>query len=1013
MVRLKTLGELKLIATTFQRPKPLLLLVYLALEGAKDRRHIAQLFWSDAANPASSLRVALTQLRQGVENAVLEDGQKLAFALTSDVQNLLESVRNRDFQNVAALYSGAFLEGFVLPDWSSELEEWVYATRESIAAQVRGALLYEAEQLAASQNYGLAATRAEAAYKVQGAKSAEPEELERLYAVLLAGDSVLAAQVRREAREFNLELNLTPLEARARFVVVKQKATRFAMRPIPSAKTSFVGRDPELIELANLLAGSEVRLVTILGAGGVGKTRLALQLAHDQRQENQFENGLHFVPLETLNSNAQIPRAILDALGVAVFGSADPLEVLQTSIADHRILLVLDNFEHLTDGALMISKLLERCPNLMLLVTSRERLNLEEEFVLPLSGFRVSSDQVNLADAEAFDAVRLFIQRAKRARIDFDLTQSDLPSVLKICRLVDGMPLGIELAAAWVKVMSVAQLALELTQNFDLLESNSRNITERHRNLRAVFEYSWNLLTVKEQFALASLSVFQGGFDHKAASAVTGVTIAVLTSLVDKSLLRVNADGRYDRHALIHQHAYQKLETMPEVRQMTQIQHAQFFLALAQTAASELYGISKALWLSRLGLDHQNFHVALEWAYHNGNCEIGLQLAGALKNYWMIRGHLVEGSEWLEGLLKLEVTSTQRVPLAVRATALTGAAWLAHARDDFALATSFFQESASLRREMGETAGLEAALVNEAMLARSEGDYARATSLLEQSLSRQREAGNHQSIGQDGLGLSLSRLALVLCEQGQYARAESLLEESLRLHQELGDRGGMAATLLGQSDIAREQAHATRCQALAQESIVLFEDLGEAWGVAFALNNLALAAYVQGDLEHAQALSLESVAKARTLWGGAPSAESLSSLALIALARHDLEQARSALTESLTATRQYGPRWLIAQGIEGFAALALQEFEPQKAIWLLGASEALRSLIGLPLSPLRRPIHERLVRETQQALTMDKWISSHESGRAAPLEQVIAFALNHKGSPQALEQFVALRIKAG
>ena len=595
---------------------------------------------------------------------------------------------------------------------------------------------------------------------------------------------------------------------------------------------------------------------------------------------------------------------------------------------------------------------------------------------------------LKLADAELSDAVRLFVQHAKRVRLDYSLSESDLPAVLEVCHLVEGSPLGIELAAALVKLLPLPEIASEITRNLDVLETGTRNTKEGHRSLRVVFEQSWQRLSAREQGVFAQLAVFQAGFTREAASEVAGATIPVLGTLLDRSLLRVSADGRYDRHALVHQYAREKLELMPDV-QITRERHAKCFLALAQAADPELYGTNKAVWLARLGLEHENLRAALDWSESRGEYELGLRLAGALKHYWMIRGHLREGSEWLERLLKLEASSASRVPMTVRATALTGAAWLMHAHDDFAHATLLFEESAALRQTLGESGGLEAALVNEAMLARAQGDYVRATKLLEQSLSRHREAGNRESIGRDGIGLSLSRLALVLCEQGKYARADALCEESLALHRALGDRGGIAATLLAQSDIAREQGDGIRTRALAKESMKLFEDLGEEWGIAFSLNNLALAAYAEGDLEQAHPLALESVTKARTLWGAAPSAEALATVGLIAVARGELHDARAALEESITATMKYGPRWLVAANLESFAGLALRESQAERAVHWLAVADALRASIGAPLPPLRQAFLEHLKRESQAQLEPALWVKCWQFGATMRLEDAV------------------------
>ncbi len=1002
MMRLRTLGGLKLEASDFQRPKPLLLLAYLAVEGAKDRRHLAEFFWSDASEPATSLRVALGQLRKGATQALNDDGGRIGLALESDVALLIEAIREQQFERVSALYTGSFLEGFSLPDWSAELEEWVYATREFLAAQVQNFLLRVAESQALQGRFAEAAKTAEQAYKVHGAKPLEADDLERLLALLLVGDSVLVGEALREARELGLEPTITANEARAKYTTAQVKdSPRVAALPI--ARTSFIGRDPELIELETLLSGNAVRLLTLLGLGGIGKTRLALQVASSLAQETATWDGIGFLALEPLTQPSQIPQALCEALGLGQQDRKDPLNTVIRAIGEQRMLLVLDNFEHLIDGTNLVSELLEACPKLRVLVTSRERLHLEEEFVLPLAGLPLPKLGSSLADAELNDAVQLFVQRARRSRIDYRLSQTDLEFVLEICDLLEGSPLGIELAAAWVKVMPVSDITLEIKGNLDILETPIRNTKDGHRSLRAVFEQSWARLSMREQDVLAQLAVFQGGFSREAASEVAGATIPVFVSLVDKSLLRVDAMGRYDRHFLLYQYMHEKLEAKPDMQASVLERHAQFQLRLAQTAAPELYGTRKALWLARLSQEHENLRAALGWAKTQNELELGLRLAGTLRGFWMIQGFLREGQQTLEDFLALEAASSHHVPSEVRANALTGAAWMAHAIDDFKLAKLRFEESTALKLELGQTGGFEAALVNEAMQARANGEYARATGLLEESLKLHRLESNQQSIGQDGLGLSLSRLALVLCEQGQFDRALALSDECLDFHRRLEDRGGIAATLLGQSDIAREQGDARRTRSLAEESLTLFQDLGEQWGVAFSLNNLALAAWCEHDLEIAATLAQQSLAIMRTLWGGAPSAEALATVGLVAVTKGDLYGARLALEESITATMTYGPRWLVAANLESFAKLFLNQSYTELAVVLLGAANALRISIGAPIPPLRQTFLEHLKHETQTQLEPAIWDQCWQAGATLPLETAVKHALEPRISSEVLE----------
>ncbi len=944
-MRLVTLGGLKLEPPDFQRPKPLLLLAYLALEGPKERRHLSELFWSDASEPATSLRVALGQLRKGAPNAVLEDGSKLSLALETDVLELLEAIRHSESERVAALSVGAFLEGFVLPDWSAELEEWVYASRESVAALVRGALLREAEQLARTGDFGLAARRAEAAFLVKGVKAAETDDLMRLYVLLLAGDSVLAAQVRSEGQEFGLAFSVTQADARAQFAAVNQSTQQFGLRPLPYAKTSFVGRDPELIELANLFASQEVRLVTLLGTGGIGKTRLALQLAHDQLQEQQFQDGVYFIALENLENGNQIPRAILDGLGISVQGNTDPLELLKSSLSDRHLLLVLDNFEQLIDAVLLVSALLEHCPKLCLLVTSRERLNLEEEFVLTLSGLPISKDQSNLLELEASDAVRLFVQRAKRTRVDFVLNQADLIAALEICRLVEGVPLGIELAAAWVKIMPVAQIALELSRNLDALESNSRNISERHRSLRAVFEHSWNLLSQKEQLALARLAVFQGGFTREAASAVTGVTIPVLASLVDKSLLRVTQDGRYDRHALLYQYAFQKLEAQPAEFATMLKNHCEYFLAWTKETRQHLLQANQAYWLDRLELERPNFEAAMHRSELEGNAEALLGFCVALGQFWLTRGYLGQGRAWFNRALAVP-GAEQVIP--AYPVALSNLGYLAQRQGEYEFSRSLLEQSLTIFRSVGEKPGMMPALSNLAHAARMRGDMQGALNYAREALLISRELNQEVLISS-----SLETIGLIHLDHGEYAAARQGFEESLAIRRSLGLKREIANTLsaLGETSSCQNDLGAAR--KFFAESQALFTEIGDKPNLAYLLHNI-------GDLEQ----------RCR-----------------------DYSQAKTNYQESLRMLVAIKDMGVIAFSLEGLAASAAMLADPDQAACLWGAAEALRETTGIQIPLNLRAEYDANVIAARTRLGSAAFGSAWAQGRNMKLEDAVHLAL--------------------
>jgi predicted ATPase len=555
LMQLITFGRLALERGALTRQKPLLLLAYLAVEGAKPRRHLAELFFSETSDPLNSLSRALSYLRKEAPNLVKADNTRAWATAESDAVAFMRHADAGELETCTHLYGGAFADDLSIPV-SSELEEWVLGTREYFAGRQRDILLRLAEQRAAQGNLTQAAGYAERAYMLSGAPELEPEHFGRVYSLLAVGESPRAAEVREEAEAFGVELNVKVNGLRATFQATEVESPDHNL-PLP--KSSFVGRDPELLEIAKQLARPECRLLTLHGTGGVGKSRLAVQAAYEAVEARGFKDGIYFVPLDALTSADLIPSSLAEALNLSLQGQEDTLTQVVRHVGDKCALLILDNYEHLIEGATLPATLLEECPNLKVLVTSRERLNLEEEWVLTLGGLTVREGGIGgLEQAQHYDALNLFVQRAKRTRLDFTLTDEDLPHALKICELVEGFPLGIELAAVWVKMLPLAEIASEIEKNVDILAGSSRNALERHQSIQAVFEHSWKLLSAQEQDALKKLSVFVGGFRREAAWEVTGATLLILANLVDKSLLRVTANGRYDRHPLLYQFMQQK-----------------------------------------------------------------------------------------------------------------------------------------------------------------------------------------------------------------------------------------------------------------------------------------------------------------------------------------------------------------------------------------------------------------------------------------------------------------------
>ncbi len=417
---------------------------------------------------------------------------------------------------------------------------------------------------------------------------------------------------------------------------------------LPPQPTPFIGREAELAQIAERLADPHCRLLTLVGPGGIGKTRLALQAADQHARD--FADGVYFVSLTPIGATTFIPAAIADALELSLYGQETPETQLINMMRGREMLLLLDNYEHLLGGTGLLADLLAYAPHLKLIVTSRERLNLREEWLLPIKG--LPYPQVDSADdLLSFAAVTLFVETAQRLQPDFSLEGNE-HTVAEVCHAVEGMPLGLELAATWLRAMPCEQIAGQIRHDLDFLSTSLRNLPDRHRSLRAVFEHSWDLLADDERDALMKLSVFRGGCDAEAARQVAGASLMLLAGLVDKSLLRLNDQGRYEMHELLSQYAADKLAAFEQVAE-TRNRHLQYYLELAELLETRFFGPQNRATLDRLETEHDNMRAALDWAAESRDAESGLRLAGALGWFWNRRSHWLEGQAWLERFLAL------------------------------------------------------------------------------------------------------------------------------------------------------------------------------------------------------------------------------------------------------------------------------------------------------------------------------------------------------------------------
>ena len=762
---------------------------------------------------------------------------------------------------------------------------------------------------------------------------------------------------------------------------------------LPASLSSFIGREHTQARVHTLLVSH--RLVTLVGAGGVGKTRLALAVAEGILDD--YPDGVWLVELAPLADPALVPGAVAQALRLHEEPGRPVLETLCDHCNGKRMLLVLDNCEHLLPACTALAgALLRAAPELRILATSREALGVAGERHYRVPSLSVP-DPRHLPSPElagSYEAVRLFVARAQERRDTFALSSTNARAVAEICARLDGIPLAIELAAARVSALGVEVLASRLDDRFRLLTGGARDALPRQRTLRATLDWSYDLLTAQEQLVLDRLSVCAGGCTLAAAEVVCageGVegweVLDLLGALVGKSLVQAEErDGGEVRHGLletVRQYGQQRLAASGRAGAVRD-RHLAHFLALAEEAEPALKGADQAAWIDRLEAEHDNLRAALGWAREAGAAEVGLRLAGALWRFWLMRGHFHEGRAWLEGAL----AGAEGAAPNARAEALQGAGVLAAEQGDYGRAAALFTGSLALRREMGDRRGSARTLSNLGIVAYEQGEYGRAAALHEEALALCRELGDKR-----GLALALGNLGLVVLEQGEYERAAALQEESLALDRELGDTHSIGVALCNLGWAVLEQGEYGRAAALFTESLALSRELGNTYGSATALSNLGLVALEQGDHGRATALHEEALALCRTLGDRRGIAIALGNLGLVALEQGDYGQAAALLKESLALRRELGEKRGIAVSLHNLGMLAHLEGAPLLSTRLLAASAAVRTAMGTPLNPKEGPRYTQAVAALRAALGEDGYAAAWAEGEALRLEEAVALGL--------------------
>ncbi len=735
----------------------------------------------------------------------------------------------------------------------------------------------------------------------------------------------------------------------------EKSVKRVEARPtnLPVQRTGFVGREKEVAAAKELLLRQDVRLVTVTGPGGIGKTRLAVQVASGVVEH--FPGGTHFVPLSSLSDPGLIASAIVQTLGIREAGGRSPLEMLKENLhsLSAPMLLLLDNFEHLAQAAPTVAELLAMGPNLKIMVTSRAALHVygEHEFPVPPLAMPDSRSMPSVEVLAQCPAVALFVQRAVAAKPDFELNRENAPSVAEICARLDGLPLAIELAAARVKVLSPSSMLTRLSSRLQLLTGGARDLPQRQQTLRAAMDWSYDLLNAAEQKLFRRLSAFVGGCNLEGVEAVCDTNgdldldlLDGMASMVDKSLVQqveqAQGESRFVMLETIREYALEKLEASGE-EALAKRAHAAYCLVLAEEEASEQSGAERAEWLERFAFEHDNFRAGLEWLTETGDAEWGLRLGTALFRFWEIREYLAEGRDRLGRLLKLAGAAALTK---ARTRALFAAGVLAGEQGDYASADALISESQNIARQLGDKTGVAVSLNALAVFARDRGDVAIAHALFEESLVLWKELGDQKAVAR-----ALSNLANVLKLQGDYDRARSLYAECLAIFRGLGDRTGVAWSLNYQGDVARDQGDSAAARTLYEQGLAIFRELGDRWGIAGTLADLGSLAREQGNYPTARSLYRESIK-----------------------IFHELDHKRG-----------------IARLLECFACSAVVQLEAERSLRLAGAAAALRQNIGAPLTPAEQAKLEASLHPARQALTDTVGVTAWLEGWALPVEKAV------------------------
>ncbi|HEX8684249.1 MAG TPA: tetratricopeptide repeat protein [Ardenticatenaceae bacterium] len=1005
--------------TVAERVQTLLVYLLLHRHAPQPRLHLAFLLWPDSSESQArtNLRNLLHQLRRVLPNAdeyVEADSLNVQWradaAYRLDVAEFQEALkrarqasateeRRQALEAAVAAYGGDLLP--------SCYDEWLLPVREELRQNFLTALEELVLHLEQIGDYRAALRHAQRLVQYEPLHEATYVLLMRLHA--LSGDRAGVLRVyqtcttmlqrelgvepgpaTREAYERLVRSDAAPQPARpaapAEAPVAPASAPILVEAPpirLPAQTTPFVGRQQELAELASLVGAPECRLLTLVGPGGIGKTRLAIQVA--RQQQAAFADGVYFVPLAPVSSGDLLATAIANTVGLTFSGSADSQTQLLNFLREKQMLLVLDNFEHILEGADLVAALLEQAERVKLLVTSRERLSLHGEWLYEVQGLPVPQAEPKGEQGwppEENSAVALFVQTARRVRSGFALTVAERPSVTRICQLMEGMPLGIELAAAWARLLPTSEIAEEIERNLDFLTATTRDAPARHRSMRAVFDHSWSLLLPQERLVLSRLSVFQGGFSREAAEQVAGASLPVLSALVDKSLLRRTETGRYDLHELVRQYAGSNLQAQEEAA--AREGHSGYYLTMLHERQQALEGAGQIRALAELEAEVGNIRLAWRWATDQMRLPDLIRAARAQMRLHQMRGWLQEGLALFQ---RAAAVLERDWPLADRdAEYMTALGKMFMYQGNIYLlmqdakneARPLLTHSITLLRQAGDEAGVAEASMYLGVVASKAGAYAEADELFHASLGP-------AQVYKDGYAtvLIFAMLGLGAYYTGRYGEALSLMRQSVEQSRANGNYYLTSFTLNFYSTALLSAGRYAEAEAALRESLVLSRTVGDRWMTAGALNYLGQVKGAMGEHAEAEPLFREAVQMFRELGDPWFLSHTLGNQGQMLLTQERWSEAEAAFREALQLAVAQESHRLALDALAGLAAVLVQH----------GAMERAGELLALVRD---EPASSKQAKE-RAAQLLGEHFAGREPGESRSFEELVAEMMAEAG----------------